>query len=602
MRVAIVGNSNCGKTTLFNALTNSCEKTGNWHGVTVDKAIKPLKNNKNIEIVDLSGLESFSTYSIEEKRSKDYLLNNDIDLIINVIEISNIKNALKLTKELERCNLPILTFFNFYKEFVSNGGKIDPKLLKNAYSGQIILGDATSSKSVSEIISFIEKVDFKRIKIDYESVLSSVAVGDIKLSKLDKLLLNAKLSIFLYFCLILFTFYVAFGDYGLGKLLGVGIQKVIERILFFILSLFNKISVNPFLTGLVCEVISAIGCVFAFVPQIAILQFLLICLEESGVIARISFVTDNFLSKIGLNGKSIFAILMGFGCTAISVKLTSGLENERVKSKTARCVSFIICSAKAPVIVFFTQIIFGKYSFLVLFFAYLFSVFACALFLWIDKKVKKEKSEPMLLIVPVLRKINAKTCLKPLKKSIKEFIIKLGTIITLVAVSIYLLKSVSVDFEFLSGENIDRSILAFLGGKIKYIFYPIKVNSWEISTAILSGAFAKESIISTIQLLNNGKIFLSAFQTIAILVFILLYTPCVTALESYRIEFGVKFAFKIAFFQFVIALICCYFTYYFLQYNLVKIITACAVFIKVFYEGIRCKKTRKIIKNDIKRV
>ncbi len=607
MRVAIVGNSNSGKTTLYNALTKSNEKTGNWHGVTVETRSKALYADSSVEIFDLSGLESLSTYSIEEERSKDFLQKGDYDLILNVIEISNIKNALKLTKELASLNKPMLIFFNFCNEFYKSGGKIDINLLKKSISQYVIFGDAIDDKSVKDVIFAIKNKRFDKIKIDQENAIKAVEIKKLKLSKIDKILLNPKTAIFLYLAMVLAIFYLAFGRAGIGGICAKIIDYGIGFLQSFIGNIFERFSVNEFLSNLVLDgIISAVGSVLVFIPQIAVLQFFLIWLEQSGVIARISFLTDSFLSKIGLNGRAMFTILMGFGCSAISVKLSSGAENNSIKKRTAKALPFILCSAKVPVIVYFLNLIFGKFTYLALFFCYLVSVLFCTIYLWIDKKLKSKNSVPMLLLVPPLRKITLKKCAKPLKKSLKEFIIKLGTVVTLVSITVYLLKSVSVNFEYLTESEIDKSILAFLGKQIKFLFLPISVNSWELSTSLLAGVFAKESIISTLSLLTKSGVGLNLPQTISIIIFITFYTPCVVALESYRIEFGLKFALKIAIFQFSIALALCYLTYFLLISFAFKIVVLIAIFTlfiyKVLYEKIRRKKRRKTFKNATFRI
>lgn len=564
MRVAICGGSNTGKTTLFNLLTNSQQKTGNWHGVTTESFAKKVKIlNKEIEFVDLAGLESIKTYSIEENNTLNFLKTKQYDLIINVIEATNFINGFNLLKELSLFNKPIIVFVNFADELKKNGGFLHVEKLRKLLNNQLVYGEVIKGEFIDQLINLLFSKNLKNLNLKNENSKSFFVPPKIKLNFVDRMFLNGKTAFLLFSLCLGLSFYLAFGRYGLGVFLNDKISVLGDFLQTITEIWFIKLKVNKFISGLIVfGIIGGVFSVLSFIPQIIILNLCLIVLEQTGIIARISFLTDNFLGKIGVNGKAVFALLSGFGCTVVASKICNGLENKEIKNRVISTLPFVCCSAKVPVIIYFSSIIFKNYTFLVLLCVYLISVLFSFLYLFILSKVVKNKSMPMILQVPYLRKINLFNTFKPLILSLKEFIIKILTVVLLSSVGCYILSTVSVDFKFLNEGELSNSILAFFSKKLCFIFAPIKLDRWEIVASLINGIFAKESIISSLYLLMPNGLNLSLASGLSLMVFVLFYTPCLVAIDSFRVEVGIKKATFLALFQFLVALCLAYLTYF----------------------------------------
>lgn len=605
MRVAIAGNSNSGKTTLFNALTKSSERTGNWHGVTVDVTSKTADffGNK-VEVFDVPGIISLTGYSLEEKVACDFLKEKNFDVIVCVIETATFLHSAKLLKELTKFNKPIVVFFNFYKEFVRLGGKMDFKAFERAYGARTVVGEAISGRDVEVLKKEILKADRLVYNRDFETD-GIFAETKTQLGALDKIFLNNKLLFPISAVIIAVVFYLAFGRYGIGVFAGNLIGWLVDLAVSGVDYLLTKWGVGDFLCGLVSRgIIGGMGSVLVFIPQIAVLNLCLIILEQTGIIGRISFLSDNALSKLGLSGRAVFSLIMGFGCTAVASELAGGMESVTMKKRLSLALPFVTCSARMPAIMFIASKCFAKYAFVALIAVYFLSVVLSLAFLHVQKKLDGGETRPLVLEIPPLRGINVQNTLKPLIKTLKEFIIKVISVITLVSVGVYFLKSFSVGMKYLPGGCVDESILGRLGEGLKFLFAPIGLDDWRISTSLLSGLFAKEAILSTLYLTGADGIALTAPEGSALIAFIAFYTPCTVALECMRRKVGFFATAVSALFQFAFALILAYAVYCLWSFTAVKLIGIAVVTVVTVIkligllkrnEKIYCKNGRKTV-------
>lgn len=601
MRIVLTGNPNSGKTTLFNALTGRNERVGNWHGVTVSVLKGNVKLSGNLhEVYDLPGLTSLSGYTLEEKNAAEFLKKGDYDLIINVIEASRFITALNLTEELSVLSKPIICLVNMSDDLDRLGGSIDYDVI--ADSG--LSFNKIDLRNKSRVKRFFErflKTDFTAnsniiCKFDRGTAVKAFNSPKNIFTKADKLLTNATFSTVVFIFAIAVSFYLSFGKFGIGKILSDLLIIAVERIGDIVEKSLRHNNANEFTVRLIGEgIIGGIGSLLGFLPPLFILNFFLCYLEQSGIIARISFVFDGFLSKFGLNGRALFALITGFGCTTISVMMTCGLENERVKHRLIVGLPFISCSAKFVVYLYVASRCGSAFAFLLTVSIYLLGLILTFAFCYLDVKFSKGNSAPFIMELPILRLKCLKNTLKPLLNSVKQFIIKVSTIILAVSIVTFVLGSVNFKFEYLPSNRIDESILAFFGRGVSVILKPVGVNNYKIGSALVSGLFAKEAFISTLAALNYDYS-LSVESTVALLVFIAFYPPCLTALDAIRRESGTFQALYCFLFQTVFALLLSYCIYYVCKRPIVLLHLSVLIALLVFvvkvrkkYEKFHCK-------------
>ncbi|MCQ2467721.1 MAG: ferrous iron transport protein B [Clostridia bacterium] len=636
MILALVGNQNCGKTTLFNALTGSKQHVGNFPGVTVEQkvgTVKKTKNGSDIKIVDLPGIYSLSPYTNEEIVSRDYIFNEKPDGIINIVDASNIERNLYLSLQLIELGFPMVIALNMMDEVESNGGSINTKKLseligvpvvpisaakgegieelKNVFiktvetrttpkivdfctgevhravhalmhmiedhaqvaqisrrfaATKLIEGDESMAQKLNLSDNEIETIEHTLIELEKEAGLDAqAAIADMRYlfiqdvvektvkkqsdSKqhlisvsIDKVLTHKYFGLPIFFLIMGLVFYLTFDLIGgnLTSLFEVGIDFGIN----FIRSHMESFGMNPVVTGLVCDgALAGVGSIISFLPTIIVLFLFLSLLEDSGYMARVAYVMDKLLRKIGLSGKSFVPILVGFGCTVPAVLATRTLSSDRDRRMTIMLLPFMSCTAKLPIYGFMASIFFPKYVGLITLSLYFLGMFlAILLALILKNTVYKGKSVPFVMELPNYRLPSFKTTMFLLYEKAKDFVVRAFTIIFVASVIIWFLQNFDIRFNVVS--NTENGMLASIAKFIAPVFEPIGFGSWQAVTALVSGFMAKEAVVSILEVLTSkGTPITSLFSNAsayAFLVFTLLYTPCVASTAAIRREFGSK--------------------------------------------------------------
>ncbi len=582
---------NSGKTTLFNGLTGAKEKTGNWHGVTVNSVRKPFKYDKSKTVVDLAGTYSLSAVTLEEKNAINEVLktNGLIVFLVEAITLPLVENTLKTLLKL---NKKIILAVNMVSELYKSGGKIDVSGLENELPCKVILGDFKNKndlKKLVEIVKNYSNFDKKPLKTDI-NLSKFIKVPTKKTQFFDKILTYGILSPIILSLVLLGVFYLTFGKYGIGK---IGADFLNEKVFENLSNIVEKsrfyLKISPFLQGLLLEgIIGGLGGVFAFLPQILILTIFLNLLEQSGYMSRVAYILNGILSKLGLNGRAIFTLLTGLGCTAVSAVTANGLENTSLKKKVILTTGMISCSAKIPFITFLANLPTVKNPFLFVVGIYVFGVLLAVLQSVISNKIIKGKKVPLIIELPPLRVPSVKNLAETTLKTLKQVSVKILTVIFLISNGVYLLRNICIPL------NSDRSIIFFLGESFKWLFYPIGIYDYKIAVSLITGIFAKEGVLSSVITLLGGKINLPLSSIIALAVFYYVYTPCLTAIFAIKTETSGKFALKFALFQLLEGLIISYTVYAFLTRFFVVLTVLAVCFLCVFIVK-RCLKSKKSV-------
>jgi ferrous iron transport protein B len=569
INVALFGNPNVGKTTVFNLLTNSKQYVGNWPGVTIEK--KEGFVSEDIKIVDLPGIYAMDTFSNEEKVSKQFLESGDVDLILNIVDASNLDRNLYLTTQLMQYDKPIVLLLNMIDVAKTKGINIDAKKLEKELGIKVIPIIAKKKEGLDSIASDIKsalisksnyKKDFgneintyKEIgKILNKSMKSNSEDKESLSSKIDNVVLNPILAypIFIAALLILFefTFYWVGGPLqGLTEtLIDTYIAVPTDALLANSSPWFHSLIVNGIIGGL--------GGALPFFPLIFVLFLGMSFFEDSGYMARTAFLMDNIMKKVGLSGKAFIPMILGLGCASPAIMATRTLESEKDRKITALISPLMTCGAKLPVYALFVSIFFPTNAAIVTTSLYLLGiVVAIIIALVLNKTVYKTDIEPFILELPEYKLPTLSGLFKNTWNKAKGFLIKVCTIMFAMSVVIWVLSS----FSF-SGftENINDSFLASLGHIIAPIFAPLGFGDWRAGVSILTGITAKEVVISTMEILygNLDAALPETFTTVTaygFLVFSALYTPCIAALSTMKKEYGNKMMMISATYQFAVA-------------------------------------------------
>ncbi|CED92901.1 Ferrous iron transport protein B homolog [Romboutsia ilealis] len=574
INVALFGNPNVGKTTVFNLLTGSNQYVGNWPGVTIDKKEGFLGND--IKIVDLPGIYAMDTFSNEEKVSKEFLENGDVDVIVNVVDASNLSRNLYLTTQLMKFNKPIIILLNMLDVAESKCISIDSDKLSQELGVTVVPIIAKKKNGIDKISSEIKNslgkstnynIDFGNETQTYkklEDILSKCikTSSDKKISlsdKIDNIVLNPFLAypIFIGALLLLFkfTFDWVGGPLqdGLGGIIETYISNPIDGILVNSSPWFRSLIVDGVLGG-VCGTLP-------FFPLIFTLFFGISLFEDSGYMSRAAFLMDNIMRKVGLSGKAFIPMVMGLGCSSPAIMATRTLESEKDRKITALISPLMTCGAKLPIYAVFVAIFFPKNAALVTTSLYLLGIVVAILVaLVLNKTSFKTDIEPFILELPEYKLPTLSALLKNTWNKSKGFLIRVVTVMFAMSVAIWLLSS----FNF-NGftENMDNSFLAYLGKLMTPLFAPLGFGDWRSSVSILTGLGAKEIVISTMQVLygNLDTVLPTVFTGVTaygFLVFCALYTPCIAALATMRKEYGNKMMFISLIYQFTLAWICAF--------------------------------------------
>ena len=574
LNVALVGNPNTGKTTVFNALTGSKQYVGNWPGVTIDKKYGFI--NKDIKIVDLPGIYAMDTYSNEEKISRAYLENEDVDVIINVVDATNLERNLYLTTQLMQFNKPILVFLNMMDIVKKRGINLDTKVLEEGLgikilpisaknkngldniseeiikSKEIIPNYKTNFKNENEVYLYIDNIIKKATKTKGKSKY----VGE----QVDKIVLNPLLAYpaFLIALFLIFKFTFSwFGQPladGLDKFVGDIFTPFVEGVLINSSEWFRSLIIDGIIAG--------VGGVIVFFPIVFSLFIGISFLEDSGYMSRVAFLMDRIMRKIGLSGKAFIPIIMGFGCSAPAIMATRTLESEKDRKMTALLAPLVTCGARLPVYALFASIFFTSNQEFVVMGLYLLGiVIAILVGLLFKNTLFKKDEQPFILELPQYKLPSFKSIILNAWDKSKGFIIRAGTLIFAVSIVVWFLTYFNMNG---FTDEIDTSFLARLGGLISPIFEPLGFGGWQAGVSILTGLAAKEVIIGTMEIVYGdlALVLPTMFTTvtaISFLVFVSLYTPCFAVIGVMKKEYGTKMMFLSIIYQFILAWVAAYF-------------------------------------------
>ena len=646
---ALVGNQNCGKTTLFNQLTGAKQHVGNFPGVTVDRKSGAIRGYPNTEVTDLPGIYSMSPFSSEEIVSRNFVLQDKPTAIINIVDATNIERNLYLTMQLLEMGIPMVIALNMMDELVGNRGSIDVNTMEAMLGVPIIPISAAKNEGVDELIrhavhvakqqepplkqDFCDKDDhggavhrcihavihliedhaalaglpvrfaatkaiegdaliLQQLQLDrneqemLEHIVRqmetergldrSAAIADmrfdfierlcaqtvirpqeskerIRSEKIDRILTGRYTAIPCFIGIMMLVFYLTF------NVIGGGLQKLLElgidRLSALTDTALTQLHVNPVIHSLVIDgIFTGVGSVLSFLPIIVTLFFFLSLMEDSGYIARVAFVMDKLLRRIGLSGKSIVPMLIGFGCTVPAVMATRTLTSERDRKMTILLTPFMSCTAKLPIYSFFVSVFFPGKGGLIMSGLYLLGILVGigAAFLYKDTLFRGEPI-PFVMELPNYRLPSVKNVGQLLWEKAKDFLQRAFSVILIATVVVWFLQSFDLQLNMVS-DSAD-SILARISGILVPLFAPLGLGDWRICTALISGFMAKESVVSTLEVLFGGTIgsILSPLSAGSLLVFSLLYTPCVAAVASVRRELGGKWAAGLALWQCLIA-------------------------------------------------
>lgn len=557
--VVFVGNPNAGKSTLFNALTHAHAHTGNWHGVTVGTLSKYVKTGADgILFTDLPGVYSLKGYSMEEKVATEYIRGHKDALFVNVIDVRSLSRSLALTRMLAGMGASVLVVLTMCKDFFKRGGKLDVKALSRLLRVPVYAVDAFSAKQTKAFFKVIQS-DFSENKAGTSADFSLdeiYAPAARKEGIIEKICSNPALCLPVFFLIVGAVFYLTFGKNMPGSALKKILEELIcDRLAAFLASFFQ----TPAVKALVCDgILRSAGGVFSFLPQITILYAFLFFLEESGYMSVLAFSADGLFRKIGLNGRAVFCLLLGFGCTAQAILSTRGFENKKMQRRTVAALPYIPCSAKLPVYLTLLGNFFSR-PFPAVFFFYLLGVsVSLAVFAFQSRGTERESvAEVAQMSLP-----NFGALLKTVLFRLKQFVLKIGTVVTAFTIVVWFVSSFDFTFAYVGTE---KSMLAVFCSGLKYVFYPIGVTDWQTTFALFSGLIAKENVAGLLEFFYPDGLPVAQNTALALGVFILFCSPCVSAITASSREIGWKDSIYNAVFQTVTAVFASYIAYFLLE-------------------------------------
>lgn len=642
LNFALAGNQNCGKTTLFNQLTGSNQHVGNFPGVTVDRKDGTIRTHKEAVVTDLPGIYSLSPYTSEEIVTREFILREKPNGIINILDATNIERNLLLTMQLIELNVPMVIALNMMDEVRKNGGTININGLEKSLGIPVVPISAVKNEGIDELIDHAinvarnkecpGRIDFcdingpyngavhrcihavshlienyavkadvpvrfaatkvvegdkpvidslkiendelcnierivkkmeERTKMDREACLSDMRFRFIeklcekwvikpveskehkRSIRIDNILTGKFTAIPSFLGIMALIFYLTFGP------MGSFFSDFIEILIFRFTNIINRglvlWDINTVVHSLIINgIFSGIGSVLSFMPVIVILFFFLSILEDTGYMARVAFIMDTLLRKLGLSGRSFVPMLIGFGCSVPAIMSTRTLPSERDRKMTIFLTPFMSCSAKLPIYALFTEAFFKEHAALVMIGLYITGMFIGILYaLFLKSMVFKGEPVPFVMELPNYRMPSAKNVWKLIYDKAKDFITRAFSVIFIASIIIWFLQTFDIRFNVV--KNSSDSLLALIGNFIVPILKPLGLGNWKIATALITGFTAKESVVSTLTVLLGGNTealstMFTGISAFVFLIFSLLYTPCVAAIAVVKKELGKKYA------------------------------------------------------------
>lgn len=637
MIFALIGNQNCGKTTLFNQLTGANQHVGNFPGVTVDQKVGEIKLRKECSVVDLPGIYSLRPYTSEEIVTRDFLIYEKPDAIINIVDATNIERNLYLTLQLMEMQIPMVLALNMMDEVHNNGGSIDITAISQKLGIPVVPISAVRAEGISELVektvytakkricpkvtdfcekgpvhrcihalshqvedhaqnlgiaprfaatkvvendeAIIQKLEFSRNefemmqhsieemeadhKMDRNAALADMrytfiekvckdtvkhpleSKEHLRSERIDRVLTNKYLAIPMFLGIMMVIFWLTFGVIGawLSDLLSLGIEWVTNGCDHAL----EVYEINPVVHSLIIDgIFAGVGSVLSFLPVIVVLFFFLSILEDSGYMARVAFVMDKLLRKIGLSGRSFVPMLVGFGCTVPAVMATRTLASDRDRKMTIMLTPFISCSAKIPVYSVFAMAFFKDQAALVMMGLYVTGIVVAILVALVLKgTLFNGKPIPFVMELPNYRFPSVKSVFRLMWDKAKDFIQRAFTVIFVATIVIWFLQTFDAKFNVVTDSA--KSLLAIIGKWIAPVFAPLGFGDWRMSTSLITGFTAKEAVVSTMSVLCKTSMsdlpetlgsFFTPLSAVSFLVFTLLYTPCVAAVAAIKREMG----------------------------------------------------------------
>ncbi len=590
----LVGNPNSGKTTLFNALTQSAEKTGNFHGVTATLAKSGYKfKNSSYIVEDLPGIYSLQPYSLEERVSVNALKGGDYHCIICLIDALSPLGGLELVKNLKALNKSVVVGVTKLNLLRKRGGELNLQKLEKALGVQVLEVNAKSSRSVKDFknkISNLKKQDLN--DFNSEKILKQIYLAP-KRRKLEIALLNPALCFAV--CLVIFSviFFISFSQYSFISKLSRGLENGVENLVQLLSDKMLGLGVSEFVIAVIQKGLSGCGAVLGFLPRLVTLNFFMLLLEESGIACRYSIILSNRLKRGGLSGKSVFPLISSLGCTALSCKLCNASENQKIKERTLNCLPFVPCSAKNVVYLFLCSKIFS-YPAIALILIYIFNLIALTVYAYFAERVNPSNSSPEIVEIAPLTTPDLKSVISSSLAVALSFFKKIILSVLMVSVTLSILTSLDGSFNFTT--QLQNSLLARASKKISFLFAPIGLDKWEIVVALICGLFAKETTVGAITMLCGSSFSLPITSGVSLITFFTLYSPCLIALSAFNKEkafLGVKIFIKQTVFGYIGAL----FVYNLLTKNFVFSIIILSLIIVGWlgYENRYSKRKRKTI-------
>lgn len=616
----LVGNPNTGKTTFFNFLTKSTEKVGNWHGVTVEEKRKKIDDES--ELVDLPGIYSLTPLSFEEEVSVKYIYNHKGATILNICDMFNLKRNLYLTLELLEAGLNVILVINSMGkkcelnisslekklgitcilfngknkkeiiEKIKNNKKNTKKIENSSKNNDILINYLKNNNiflnfnneftinKINEKDDFflnfnglekhknnlynlcendsLEKVAKQRFNI-IEDITKDMQTFSVQgKSKIDKIVLNKYLCIPIFLAIMFVIFYLTF--FSVGAYISNILKYFIENIVgSFVSNIVRNLTHEMWVINLFeVAIVGGLGSLICFLPQIAMLFMFLHILETSGYLSRIAFVFEDLFSFLGLSGKSIYTLLMGFGCSTSAIMTARNMEDKNAKIKTAMITPYMSCSAKLPIYVVIGGAFFGKFNILIIFGLYLLGIVMAVLVSYIlEKKILKTKQQSFILEFASYRLPTLKGILKVILENCKTFLIKVGSLLICMNIIVWILQNFDFTFTYVGSSG--NSILKVIGEFLAPVFIPLGFGNYGAVSALIAGFIAKEIIVSSIAMLNgiditkdfhtqtqnsildaSSVVFFSPISAISYMIFCLLYSPCISSLSMLKSEIGGK--------------------------------------------------------------